>query len=1383
MQKLSRSLSSIVFFRLFFPLCLLLTAACPAQAVLYPKEIKFQHVLENEDIVVGEVRSILQDSQGFMWFGGWNSLVRYDGYDFKHIYLTVEEGGREKLMNSTNQTVLFEASDKTIWVGTSVGLFKYSPEKSALKRIQNTAGQPSIVDKHIMDVAEIEGLGVVVASLGAVFVFDLDGDSYRSFSYDPDKPAVDTAPHHPNVNKIFVDTHRQIWFGTDLGLEKFDRVNRTFTLVVPDPAEDDPLANWVKDIEPDGHGRFWLSTNKGLVNFDPVTHAVKRYQHDPEDKSSLGKNDVWDILTDSKGRLWVTTDQGGLHLYVPERDAFIRYQHNSGKANSLAGNVVRTAFEDDNGDLWVGFYPEGIDFFDQTTTAITTYANDATNVNSLGLNSVLTVSEDEKGNLWLGLDGNGLDYFDRATESFTHYRHQPDNPNSLAANAVLTSLIDSQNVLWLGHWGGGMTRFDLNSREISRIPFMLYDDIPTQSKNLNSRHVWAIYEDSRNDLWVGTHTGGLNKYDRDTGVFTHYWHLEDDPSTVNSEWIWCILEDSKNNFWVGTTNGLALMDRDAGTFTRFEPDPNDPASVSEAYVLSLHEDKKGRLWVGTNVGLNLFNYDTKRFTAITTEDGLNNDSIRTILEDENGVLWLGTANGVSSYNPETGKIKNFNRDGGELVGGFNYGSGVVNQGGEMIFGGVNGLRIYRPAELLDNMKKPPIAFTQLKVFSDVVGIDGPSGILSEDINHVEEIELDSDHSMFELHFSALNFRDSGKNQYAYMLDGFDEEWMDVGTQRSAKYTNLDPGTYTFKVKASNNDGVWNEQGRELTVVMRPPWWKTWWAYSVYLMALALVVFGAIQVQRVKRKQVEELNLALEKMVVERTMELRQKNRDIQSMLEHMRQGLFAIESGGLIHPEYSRYLETIFERDKLAGIAFDELLFASSDVGRDTISQVVEVANTIIKGDEMNYDFNAHLLIRELTVNIGGKTKFLSLDWNPIIQDGDTVERLMVSVRDTTALRKSEKEAAIQKRELAIIAQLLDMQAKKFSNFERSIRRLLLENKEKLRVYISPTEDVVALLFRNMHTIKGSSRTYGFSYLCEISHDVETAYASVRSEGAREWDNSALLTQMEAVEAVLNEYADVFYRVLGRKQSLDEQVAGKGVWLDERSLQSIAKSLANVQLQMGMSDSKAFLPNKESGSVEAQPLKEVIGDQLASINSLAQQLGKPTPAVNISCSKVHFRDEVSEVLTNIFTHIFRNALDHGIESVDERLKSGKPSIGRIDIEVRTYHEHVDIHVRDDGRGLHIERLRQIGISTGRWEEGEEKSLDDIAQIIFDSGVSTSQSVTDVSGRGVGMDAVKYYLQEHDGDIFVNVMGDTVSENGFADFEVIITLPQRFCLMQ
>lgn len=1364
------------------PILLFVSAFCAmvssaGEGAQYPKIIKFQNLVENKDIVLGEVRAVHQDRDGYIWLGGWNALVRYDGYAFRQVDIVVEGNGQPSTKPLTHAIDIIEDSAQKLWVSTSHGVAVYDKYRDQLNLIEDDPSQAQAITTTFMgQMVELPDGRILATSDVGVFLIQANGKGYQFIGGNNADPKALATPSHLRSISAVVTADQIVWVGTSAGLDRFDWQTNQFHYHKIDPQSAQATDNEVRVVIDDREGKLWLGTSNGIVHFDPNTGDSRRYTFDRDDPTSLGGTDIWGLLLDSENRLWVSVDQGGLNLLDAERQQFIRYTFDASVETSIPSNVVRTAYEDSSGDIWVTTYPEGVALFDQSTTAIQSFTHNPTNPNSLSHNSVLTVSEDKKGNLWLGTDGGGLNYFDRETGQFTHYRHDPGNANSLSSDAVLFSYLDQENVLWTGHWGGGITSFDIAAQTFTRHPFHFPEERIIESSKLNSGHVWSIYEDRKNTLWIATHTGGLSRYDRATQKFQHFWPNENDPTAIASEWIWTIFEDSSDNLWVGTTRGLDLLDRETGKFTHFTNDPQNPNSLSEPYVLSIYEDRMGQLWVGTNAGLNLWDKNTKTFTRFTKADGFNDDSIRTIVEDSEQRLWMGTANGVSSFDISTHEIKNYNRDGGKLVGGFNYGAAIRGQRGDIIMGGINGLRIYNPKGLTGNPNIPPVVFTDLKVFADSIAVGGDDGLLKQSINFTDTLVLDHTKSMFVLEFSALNYRDSKKNQYAYKLEGFDDQWFSAGDQRSAKYTNLDAGSYRFRVKASNNDGLWNETGREITIVQRPPPWQTWWAYSLYLIAALSLLFWLLMHQRSKRLRTEQQNRILEEKVSERTAELRRKNYDIQAMLSNMRQGLFTIEHDGRVHEEYSRYLETIFAKTDLAGQAFMPLLFGNAKLGSNAINQIQEATRAIIDEEAYNFEFNAHLLVTEYRLQVGDELKHLSLDWNPIVIDGVT-KKLMISVRDVTKLREMEAEAHIQKRELDIISQLLNISRKKYASFDKSVRKYMTDNRQCIQRQSTCSDDAIALLFRNMHTIKGNCRTYGFTYLCDTAHEIESTYSQLKESSEATWDQNVMLAKLSTLEAALEEYATVYRRITGQDEGRASE-NNNGLWLDESALQTIGDSIAALQKHLGGGLDQTPVNPIQSlvDKAKSNRLEDVLSDIVNSLGSIADQLGKPRPKIVIEPSPMRIRDDGYGLVNDVFSHLMRNCIDHGIEPAEERIAQGKPPAGTITITADELNDQLNIRIRDDGRGLSIKRLFAIGVQQGRWEASSQPAVKDITETIFTSGVTTKETVTDISGRGVGMDAVKQYLREIGGDIAIAII-DVDESADFATFEMVVSIPK------
>lgn len=1070
------------------------------------------------------------------------------------------------------------------------------------------------------------------------------------------------------------------------------------------------------------------------------------------------------------------SDSGGLSLYDAKRDAFIRFGYDASQPTSISSNTIRRIFEDAAGDLWVGTYPSGLNFYDSSSAAISVYGVESDPNSSLLTNETGAILEDKHGNLWIG--AGGVTKLDRTTQTMTHY--SPAN-GKIATEAVISGFIDSDGDIWFGSWAGGYYRYNAQTDRFDKMPLdaTLARSGAKQAKVLNDNVVWSIYQDSSDALWIGTHNGGLSQYNKKTGEYRIFEQSFEDEQSISNQIIWTTLEDSKGRFWAGTPSGVNLLDKQKGNFKRYMPNPDDPHGLANGSVLSIFEDNQNRLWMGTDAGLHLYRDDSDDFAVFGTKNGFADQGIRSIVQDDRGWLWMGTNNGVVAFEPDTKEVRNFTTYNCNKIGGFDTGTGLKTQRGEMVFGGRNGVFIFDVNKLALNGYIPPVVLTDFRIFTKSVPIGGEDGILTKVINQTDSITLDYTKSMFSFRFAALNFRESEKNQYAYKLEGFDDDWREVGDQRSALYTNLNAGNYVFKVRASNNDGVWNNDGASIRFKQLPPPWRTWWAYTIYTLIGIGIIVQFVRSQRRKRRLVEEQNRILEIRVAERTSELRAKNKDIQTMLSNMSQGLFTIESTGLVHPEYSKHLESIFEQENIAGSDAMALLLGNAQLGSNTINQATEAIKSIIGEDEMNFTFNEHLLPLEYQADFPSGTKYLALDWNPILED-DIVEKLMVSVRDVTQLKQMESEALAKKRELDIISQLLNIPSKKYLNFVNTTKAFIAENREQIRNSKAFDNAVVELLFRNMHTIKGNCRTFKFTYFSDVVHDVESAYSELKAQSEPQWQPDSLLNDLERVEQVLAEYENVYYVVLGRGHTESGGRDSHGFWADREVIEKIKGCIERVNNKHPELDVAAEFSQVTDiiDAAIANPLDKVLNDIVKSLPSIAEQLGKAPPVVIFEGDSGNINTSEEPLFNNVYAHVLRNCIDHGIETVAERMAQGKRAEGTITIQSACADGKLRMTISDDGRGLNIERLFMKGVAAGKWSEQSPPSYQDIAQMIFNSGVSTKDEVTDISGRGVGMNAVREFIKARGGDIYLHVTNPPTEfkSDNFLPFSICIELP-------
>lgn len=525
--------------------------------------------------------------------------------------------------------------------------------------------------------------------------------------------------------------------------------------------------------------------------------------------------------------------------------------------------------------------------------------------------------------------------------------------------------------------------------------------------------------------------------------------------------------------------------------------------------------------------------------------------------------------------------------------------------------------------------------------------------------------------------------------------------------------------------------------------------------------------------------IAEQNATLERRVAERTAQLRQKTNDIQAMLENMPQGVMTVMPGGVIHPEYSAYMETIFETKDIAGANVMDLVFTQTNLGSNDLSQVDAAVGSVIGEDMMNYEFNSHLLVTEFEKTMpDGSVKSLELSWSPIADESDTVEKLMLCVRDVTELKRLASEAGAQKRELEIIGEILAVTQEKFQDFIEGSRHFVDENEQLIRAAEGKNADTIGLLFRNMHTIKGNARTYGLLHMTNTVHETEQAYDELRKDEDKVWDAEALLAQLAQVRELIEEYHKINDHKLGRKGPGRRGSVERFLMVEKDQVHHAIELLRKAH-QSDADEVKATLEqvNHTLQLIGTDKMEHVLAGIVESLPSLARELGKEPPKVSIHDHGVMVRNQVTGLLKNVFTHLLRNSMDHGLETAEARQAAGKDPVGHIQLEMSVQDGRLLMRLHDDGRGLAVAKIRGKAIDNGVLDAAATPSDEEVANLIFASGFSTADKVTEVSGRGVGMDAVKGFLQKEGGDVVIRFRGGQEGDD-WRPFELQISLPDK-----
>ncbi len=531
------------------------------------------------------------------------------------------------------------------------------------------------------------------------------------------------------------------------------------------------------------------------------------------------------------------------------------------------------------------------------------------------------------------------------------------------------------------------------------------------------------------------------------------------------------------------------------------------------------------------------------------------------------------------------------------------------------------------------------------------------------------------------------------------------------------------------------------------------------------------------------KSVVAFNAMIEK-IQQSNEEIRQKTADIHAMLHYIPQGILTLESGGIIHPEYSEHLKTVLETSDIAGRDVMHVVFDGSGLGVDALNQMETAISACIGEDEMNFEFNAHLLPLEIDKTMpDGRTKVLDLNWSPITDETGTTLRLLLCLRDVTDLRVLAKAADAQKKELALIGEILAVRQEKFQEFMGSAKEFIAEN-EALIITAAGTEagrrEAIAVLFRNMHTIKGNARTYGLLQLTDVVHQAEERYDAIR-QGKQEWNTELLQTELQLTADVVAQYARINEVTLGRKGPGRRGSVDKFLMVPKEVVEDLIQRLDEAGAQSAEQKAAALQQARDAlNQLGAEPLSRMLSGVTDSLPSLAQELGKAAPQVVMKDAGILVRTQLADTLRNVFMHLFRNSLDHGLERPVERTLLGKSEAGSITLSTQLSTNTLTLRLKDDGRGLALQRIKAKAIEQGLLAPTAVASAHDIAQLIFASGFSTATEVTEVSGRGVGMDAVRGFIQAESGEISLE-LASTDANVEFCPFETVITLPAKFAV--
>ncbi|MCG2585538.1 two-component regulator propeller domain-containing protein [Massilia sp. TS11] len=840
-------------------LALVLALTAPLADAAPARTLRFEQLSVEQGLAQESVLAIAQDADGFMWFGSQAGLSRFDGYK-----VTVYKSSAQdpKALADNWVRVLHVDRDGRLWIGTDGGLNRYEPATQSFSHFApRELAKRGSGYRHIRAIIDDGAGGLWIASGDGLQRFDPASGKFTVYHHDPDDPH---SLGDDQINALALDKQGRLWIGTASGLDslapgaaRFEHHNLEGT---------ESRLRSVQALQVASDGALWIGSLGGLEawRWDRAGRLSRQRLSRAE---GLQPGQIITLYEDQDQNLWVGSLTEGLYRWLPQAGRFAQYKHMANDKNSVADNQISALYRDRVGTFWVGTWYAGVSRVDLASGGFARVVRTTDNPRSISDNKVRAIAADSKGMLWLGTN-SGLDHYDPASNVSTVYRY----PGPASADQTVAAIArDARGRLYVGS-KEGLRLFDPASQR-----FSLVAGLPSDPDAQNIRY---LYIDRAGILWVASR-GGLHRYDPASAQLTSFRHDANSPSSLADNVVRPILEDSKGRLWVGTFNGLDLLDRASGRFSHYHHDPKDPSSLSHDEVHYLYEDRNGKIWVGTAAGLNRMDQgaDGKlRFRRFSIKDGLADDAIAALQEDSLGRLWISTNTGISRFDQALGRWRNFSAGDGTIEGAYFDGAAARASDGSLYFGGFNGMTAFIPESITDNQIAPRAVITDFQVFNKSVGLARP-GLLKTAIENASSLTLEATDSVFSLEFSALHYAAPQRNRFAYQLKGFDETWVTTdASKRFATYTNLDPGSYTFMVKAANKDGVWSARAATLEIVIRPPFWKTWW---FRLLAASLVLGGVYGGYRMRVLGLRRQKAMLEQQVRERVTEIEQQNRRLE----------------------------------------------------------------------------------------------------------------------------------------------------------------------------------------------------------------------------------------------------------------------------------------------------------------------------------------------------------------------------------------------------------------------------------------------------------------------------------------------------------------------
>lgn len=917
-----------------------------------PQERAFKRYTAEEGLESNHISALLQDRQGFLWVGTASGLFRFDGYTFR-AFKSAPTDTTSLSDNFINALYEDMRPGGMLWIGTTKGLDAFDSRTEKFSHYRNQHNDADLAMQNFVQALWGDDPGALwVGTHHGAYRFEAASRKFTALDLSSRAPAL---PEYLDASAILIAREGAMWFGTlGQGLLRFDPQSGAATQYLHDPGDPRSLgSNHVLALMQDRSGTIWIGTHKGgLAQVLPGEKRPSRVAI-----ANAGRDDfsiVGSIVEDADGMIWLGTSGAGLIAYEPRRGDYKIFKSVAGNPHTLSNDWILSQYVDRAGNLWIGTNG-GLNKLQKPRKKIGHIKNLPDDARGLIHNNVNAITQDREGKLWIGTE-QGVSVFDAQAQWRVNYTNAPHDANSLGQNFVQALHEDKNGEMWIGTFGKGVSRLDRARRS-----FTHFRRDPNADGSLSQNFVSTIYEDRAGDLWVGT-LGGLNKFDRAHNRFTRYLMNSENPRALSHNGVTCIFEDRAGRFWIGTYGGgLNRMERTRAEFVHYKNDRSNAKSLSDDIVYTIFEDARGILWIGTNGGLNRFDPATEEFEHYFEQDGLPNNVVFGILGEAGAPnkLWISTHNGLCTFDdllPAGQKFVQFEaRKDGLQANEFNQCAFYQSPSGELFFGGPNGVNHFYPRDLKTHSAPPNIVLTAFNKFNKAAALDTALAARAE-------LRLAHGDIFFSFEFAALDFTLPERNEYAYKMENFNEDWVFSGTQRNATFTNLAPGAYTFRVKGANSDGVWNEAGASVRLLIKPPFWQTWWfRFSAALASLGLLAWFI-------RHRMQRL-LEIERLRVRIASDLHD---DIGATLTKISLHSELIQDGAC-SPEILHSLRKIGAMSRELVTTMSDVVWsidARNDTAGDLFDRMREFAASVLSAKSVTFTFHANGLNEQKKLSV-----------------------------------------------------------------------------------------------------------------------------------------------------------------------------------------------------------------------------------------------------------------------------------------------------------------------------------------------------------------------------------------------------------------------------